>query len=88
VLCSNQRIGRGASWFIYGGALGYIGCLWPIYDRPAADFAIHFYRQVLEGHMIGEAMRLARVEIRKTYPDQITWAAFVLYGDSTFRLVR
>ena len=35
--------------------------------------------------MIGEAMRLARIEIKKK--DPITWAAFVLYGDPTFRLV-
>jgi len=60
--------------------------LWPIYDRPAAAFAIHFYNRVLEGHMIGEALRLARVEIRRQHPESITWAAFVLYGDPTIRL--
>jgi CHAT domain-containing protein len=76
-----------ASSFIYGGALGCIGALWPIYDRPAAEFAIAFYNRVLEGYMIGEAMRLARVRIKEAYPAQITWAAFVLYGDPTFRLV-
>lgn len=74
-----------ASSFIYGGALGCIGSLWPIYDEPAARFAIEFYKQVLEGHMLGEAMRMARCEIKKK--DPITWAAFVLYGDPTFRLV-
>lgn len=74
-----------ASSFIYGGALGCIGSLWPIYDEPSARFAIQFYQSVLEGHMIGEAMRLARLEIKKK--DPITWAAFVLYGDPTFRLV-
>lgn len=75
-----------ASAFIYGGALGCIGSLWSVYDRPAAEFAIEFYRRVLDGHMIGEAMRLARIESRKAYPRQITWASFVLYGDPTFRL--
>src|SRR5438876_867292 len=48
-----------ASAFMYGGAVGVIGALWPIYDGPAADFAIEFYTQVLEGHAIGEAMRRA-----------------------------
>ena len=76
-----------ASSFIYGGALGCIGALWPIYDHPAAEFAVGFYTRVLEGHMIGEAMRLARCQIKEKYPNQITWAAFVLYGDPTFRLV-
>jgi len=75
-----------ASAFIYGGALACIGSLWPIYDAPAADFATNFYRHVLEGHMIGEAMRLARREVKQAHKDQITWAAFVLYGDATFKL--
>jgi hypothetical protein len=77
-----------ASAFLYGGALGCVGSLWPVYDDPAADFAIEFYKHALEGHMLGEAMRLARRAIRKNNPDSITWASFVLYGDPTYRLVR
>jgi hypothetical protein len=77
-----------ASAFLYGGALGCVGSLWPVYDDPAAEFAIEFYRQVLEGQMLGEAMRLARRAAREKYPDSITWASFVLYGDPTYRLVR
>jgi hypothetical protein len=75
-----------ASAFIYGGARGCVGSLWPIYDIPAADFAVHFYNNVVRGFMIGEALRLARLEIKKKYDDQITWAAYVLYGDPTLRL--
>ncbi len=75
-----------AAAFIYGGALGCIGANWPIYDTAAAKFATTFYSNVIKGYMIGEAMRRARVEIRKQFPDNITWAAFVLYGDPTFRL--
>jgi CHAT domain-containing protein len=75
-----------ASYFIYGGARACIGALWPIYDGPAAEFAVEFYNKVLEGHMIGEAMWLARQYIRKEHPNQITWASFVLYGDPTARL--
>jgi len=83
-----QRPAEGlASSFIYGGALGCIGALWPVYDDAAADFAIEFYNRVLDGHLIGEAMRQSRLAIRTKYPNQITWAAFVLYGDPTFRLV-
>ena len=76
-----------ASSMIYGGALGCIGSLWPIYDRPAAEFAVEFYSKVLEGCMIGDAMRCARSAIYQKYPNQITWAAFVLYGNPTYRLV-
>lgn len=75
-----------ASAFIYGGALGCIGSLWPVYDRSAAEFAIHFYNLVLEGHMIGEAVRQSRCKIRDKDPNDMTWAAFILYGDPTFVL--
>ena len=76
-----------ASAFIYGGALGCVGAMWPVYDTPAADFAIEFYRGVLRGEMIGEALRKARIESRKQHPSSITWASFVLYGDPIFRLL-
>lgn len=75
-----------ASAFLYGGALACVGSIWPIYDTPAADFAREFYNEALRGSMLGEAMRIARTKIRKKYPDQVTWAAFALYGDPTFRL--
>jgi hypothetical protein len=75
-----------ASAFIYGGARGCVGSLWPIYDEPAADFAVHFYNNVVRGYMIGEALRLARRKIKEDYNDQITWAAYVLYGDPTLHL--
>ncbi len=82
-----QRPAEGlASAFIYGGALGCIGSLWPVYDDAAADFAIAFYNRVLEGNMLGEAMRQARLHIRDKYPSQITWAGFILYGDPTLQL--
>ena len=75
-----------AAAFIYGGALGCIGANWPIYDTAAARFATTFYSNVIKGYMIGEAMRRARIEIKEKFPNNITWAAFVLYGDPTFRL--
>jgi hypothetical protein len=77
-----------ASAFIYGGALGCIGSIWPIYDQPASLFAIECYNRVLQGYMIGDALRTARELSRATHPDDVTWASFVLYGDPTFTLVR
>jgi hypothetical protein len=72
-----------ASAFIYGGALGCIGSLWPVYDKPAAEFAVEFYKRLLEGYMVGEALRATRTEIRERYPDQIAWASYLYYGDPT-----
>lgn len=75
-----------AASFLYGGALGCIGSLWPVYDEPASDFAIEFYKEVLGGNVIGEAMRLARREAKRKHPQHLTWATFVLYGNPTFLL--
>ena len=75
-----------ASAFVYSGAIGCVGALWPVYDKPAAELAVHFYKNVLRGEPTGEALRLARANVRVSYPREITWAGYVLYGDPTFRL--
>jgi hypothetical protein len=76
-----------ASAFIYGGALGCVGSLWRIYDQKAAEFAIHFYEYIINGETIGDAMCQARKDLRQAHPEDLTWAAFILYGHPTFRLV-
>ncbi len=75
-----------ASAFVYSGALGCVGSLWPVYDRPAAELAVKFYEHVLLGEPTGEALRKARNDIRAAYPREVTWAGYVLYGDPTFRI--
>nr|MCU0625996.1 CHAT domain-containing protein [Gemmatimonadaceae bacterium] len=75
-----------ASAFVYSGALGCVGSLWPVYDEPAAQIAVRFYQEVLAGEPTGEALRKAREHVRASFPREITWAAYVLYGDPTFRL--
>lgn len=75
-----------AASFVYGGALGCIGSLWPVYDEPAAQLAVEFYKHVLHGQLVGEALRLARRHIRDTFPGEVTWASYILYGDPAFQL--
>lgn len=82
-----QRPAEGlATSFIYGGALAYIGSVWPVYDDAAAAFAVAFYNDLIAGHTLGEAMRRTRQQSKLSYPRQMTWASFVLYGDPTARL--
>ncbi|MGH8907773.1 MAG: CHAT domain-containing protein [Egibacteraceae bacterium] len=94
---ANEQDGRSTSYmgmpaqglssaFVYGGAMACIGSLWPVFDDQAADFAIKFYGYLIDGLPAGEALRLARVELKETCPEQITWASYVLYGDPTYRL--
>lgn len=66
-----------ASAFVYSGALGCVGSLWPVYDSPAVDLAVRFYRYVLAGEPTGEALRHARADIRDAYPRESTWAGYV-----------
>jgi hypothetical protein len=72
--------------FIMGGALGFIGTLWPIFDQGASSFAALFYEHLLNGEMLGEAMRQARLAVRSARPNDVTWASFILYGDPTLRM--
>lgn len=75
-----------ASAFVYGGALACIGTLWPVVDTVAAEFAVAFYGQVLEGHPLGEAIRVARKVTSEKFPSDPSWASFVLYGDPSFSI--
>ena len=74
-----------ASAFVYGGALGCIGATWPVRDEVAAEFAVAFYNMVLEGRSLGQSILEARTQTASTFPDDPSWAAFVLYGDPSFR---
>ncbi len=72
-----------AKAFLQRGALSYIGSLWSIHDRRAAEIAAEFYRNCLS-YPVGEALRLSR---EKHYSSEdITWAAFIMYGDPTLNL--
>jgi len=75
-----------SSAFIYGGALGCIGNLWPVHDREAAEFAVEFYLGLIEGHTLGKAMLLARQKLQGRDANRSTWAGFVLFGNPLFRL--
>ena len=77
-----------ASALIDAGAIACIGALWPVYDDAAAHFAASFYDQLLQGSLVGEALRAARQTSRKEYPATATWASFALYGDPCVRLAK
>jgi CHAT domain-containing protein len=75
-----------ASALLDGGAIACVGALWPVYDDAAAEFAVSFYDYLLRGHLVGEALRRARVDSKERHPEAVTWASFALYGDPTSRL--
>ncbi|MGD0377878.1 MAG: CHAT domain-containing protein [Streptosporangiaceae bacterium] len=76
-----------AAAFVYGGAQACVGSLWPVFDDTARAFANEFYRQLIkESQRVGEALREARVSSRETQKDRVTWAAYALYGEPSYRL--
>ncbi|MCL6582354.1 MAG: CHAT domain-containing protein [bacterium] len=75
-----------ANAFLLAGVQHYIGTFWKVLDTPSTSFAIEFYRQLLSGHSIGQAMRSARMSLKERYGrENILWASYLLYGDPTAR---
>jgi tetratricopeptide (TPR) repeat protein len=74
------------SAFILGGAIGFMGAFWRLPDKSAAEFSVQFYKGLIENKKVGEACRQARLELQKIYPYDITWAAFLQYGDPVQRI--
>jgi serine/threonine-protein kinase len=64
-----------------GGARGFIGTVWPVYDAGSRQVAVEFYRRVVEAVPVGEALRQARSTVRIRRGDEPSWSAHVLYGD-------
>ena len=75
-----------ANAFLLSGVQHYIGTFWEIPDEAGALFAKSFYRTLVNGSTIGEALRQARQALIDTYgEDTIVWASYMLYGDPTTR---
>lgn len=84
-------LGGWASAFIQLQASIFIGSLWAINDKLAADFAESFYNRLFgvngqPQQSVGDAFHAARQDIKKQAPGNPTWLAYVLYGDPNGRV--
>jgi hypothetical protein len=90
--CETGRLGIGvdqgwaglASAFIARGAVNYLGSLWPVFDEGSRRVAEIFYEGVCRGETVGDALRQARMDAFAR--NDLTWAAFVLFGCPRTRL--
>ena len=74
-----------ANAFLLVGVKHYVGTFWEILDEPSSRYALKFYKSLLSGMSVGEAVRRARMELVKEYGEEtIVWASYLLYGDPTF----
>lgn len=84
----NELTGLGNA-FIASGVSAYIGALWSIHDKPAAEFAVTFYKNLAEGKCVGDALKAAKqISFLKYGKQNITWASFILYGDPKTTLLQ
>lgn len=86
-----DRLGLAANLgeeFIRMGVRAVIAAGWAVDDRAGLAFAATFYRAMLAGEALGEAVRLAREEVWSRFPEVNTWGAYQCYGDPDFRFHR
>jgi hypothetical protein len=66
---------------------GMIAPLWAVTDDPAMQFAQAFYDySMVPGYTLGQAMRQARLKVRKANSSDPTWLAYSLYAHPNARL--
>jgi pimeloyl-ACP methyl ester carboxylesterase len=73
-----------AEALLRGGIANFIGTYWPVGDDPAMAFAGAFYKRLLEGASLDDALRTGREAVKAAKsPD---WADYVFYGNPSFLL--
>jgi len=67
--------------FQHAGARSVLVSLWEVASKEAVEYMEIFYKHIREGKSKGEALRLARKEMKEKHPNPFFWAVFILYGE-------
>ncbi len=62
------------------GAGNVVASHWAVSDKSTALWMNRFYDRYLNGRSVGEAARLATLQVREKYPSAYNWAAFSVFG--------
>lgn len=73
-----------AEAFLRGGVANYVGTYWPVGDDEAGTFAATFYRAIVRGDSVGNALNVSRAAVRKL--GSVDWADYIHYGSYDFTL--
>jgi hypothetical protein len=65
---------------LHAGASAVVGPRWHVPDASARLFARCLHEAVRAGAAVGEAVRLARLELRQAVPHRADWLAFAHFG--------
>jgi hypothetical protein len=83
----NTQVAAGlAEAFFKLGARNYVCTGWPVGSEAARAFAIEFYKVLLEGSEIRQAMIKGRLGSANAKGGTSTWGAYQHYGSPHFRL--
>lgn len=63
------------------GARSTVTSLWPVPSASTATLMADFYTRLGEGQGKAEALRQAKLALKKTAPDPVHWAGFLLAGE-------
>ena len=71
--------------FLGAGACSILVSLWAIDDRATFEFMTCFYRQLVEGKSVSEAVNVAQKHLKNSeeFNAVSQWAPFVLIGSDT-----
>lgn len=75
-----------ADGFLRCGSGAFIGTLWEVRDSSAQKFSGTFYKELLSGQTLGDAMQAARNRLRIENPGDPTPLAYTLYGNPLARM--
>ena len=73
-----------AEAFLRGGVANFIGTYWPVGDESAEAFAKTFYRDIVDGQPVGDALIAGRRAVHEI--GSFDWADYIHYGDPDFRI--
>ncbi len=73
-----------AEAFLRAGVRHYLGTCREIPDASGKTFALRFYRHLLAGKSLGQAVKDSRTELNRETP-HISWTAYILYGNPQTR---
>lgn len=75
--------------FLANGTAAYVGSIFPVNDQLAGMIGEEFYRYIIHGKTIGEALRLARLNSYKKFGwTSLSWGYYILYGNPALRIFR
>ncbi|MEE8159075.1 MAG: CHAT domain-containing protein, partial [Dehalococcoidia bacterium] len=66
--------------FMSAGAESVIVSQWAVEDQSTAELMVELYRNLAKGLSAPEALKAAKITLRKQYPSPYYWAPFVLMG--------